>query len=64
MAKNLDYDSAFEQLKDIVEKMQEEDIEIEKLSTYLKKASELKSFCYNRLREIEKEIETFVDKQS
>jgi exodeoxyribonuclease VII small subunit len=56
MAKKMDYDSAFAELNDIVEKLQDEEINIEKLSVYIKRAQELKTFCSNRLREIEEEI--------
>lgn len=57
MAKKLDYDSAFSELKEIVTKLQDADINIENLSQYLNRANELKDFCSKRLREIEETIQ-------
>ena len=56
MAKKLDYDSAYRELREIVSKLQDDNIEIEKLSEYIKRAKELKDYCAARLREIEDEI--------
>ncbi len=56
MAKKLDYDTAYAELQNIVSKLQEDDLDIEMLSTYIKRAQELKEFCFNRLREIENDI--------
>jgi exodeoxyribonuclease VII small subunit len=53
----MDYDSAYAELQDIVNKIQEEDIKIEMLSVYIKRANELKLFCEQRLREIEEDIQ-------
>jgi exodeoxyribonuclease VII small subunit len=50
MAKKLDYDNAFAELRDIVSKLQDADINIESLSQYLNRANELRQFCANRLR--------------
>jgi exodeoxyribonuclease VII small subunit len=52
----LDYDTAYQELQDIVNKVQQDDIAIEMLSVYIKRASELKLFCEQRLREIEEDI--------
>ena len=51
------FDKAFEQLQNIVDKLQGEDISIDKLSTELKKANELVKFCKERLREVENDID-------
>jgi len=64
MAKKLDYDSAFSELRDIVSKLQDSDINIENLSLYLNRANELKQFCSNRLREIEETINQTLQNQN
>jgi exodeoxyribonuclease VII small subunit len=61
MAKKLDYDTAFKELNDIVNKLQDDELNIELLSQYIKRAQELKDFCYNRLREIEEDISKVVN---
>jgi exodeoxyribonuclease VII small subunit len=49
----LNYDNAFAELKLIIEQIQDDNIEIEKLSNLIKRANELKQFCESRLRNIE-----------
>lgn len=56
MAK-LNYDKAYKELQSILGKIQSDDVSIEKLSEYVKKAKELSDFCKIRLREIEKDLE-------
>ncbi|MBK8700553.1 MAG: exodeoxyribonuclease VII small subunit [Saprospiraceae bacterium] len=63
MAKKMDYDSAFRELKEIVIKLQDDDINIEKLSEYIKRAQELRAYCAERLREIEETIQTSIHNQ-
>ena len=64
MAKKLDYDNAFAELRDIVSKLQDADINIESLSQYLNRANELRQFCANRLREIEETIHQTIQHQN
>jgi exodeoxyribonuclease VII small subunit len=52
----LNYDTAFDELKKIVQMLQSKELDIEALSSNIKRAQELKEFCYNRLREIEEDI--------
>lgn len=54
----LNYDTAYKELEAIMNKLQQDDIKIEKLSEYLKRAKELKEFCSKRLRDIEEELKT------
>jgi exodeoxyribonuclease VII small subunit len=61
MAKKLDYDTAFKELNDIVNKLQDDELNIELLSQYIKRAQELKDFCHNRLREIEDDISKVIN---
>ena len=58
------FDKAFEQLQNIVDKLQGEDISIDKLSTELKKANELVKFCKDRLREVESDIEEIANDEA
>jgi len=55
MAK-LNYDKAFKELNKLLEEIQSDEMGIEKLSSKVKKAKELISFCKQRLREIEQEL--------
>lgn len=64
MAKKLDYDTAFSELRDIVSKLQDSDINIESLSQYLNRANELRQYCSNRLREIEDTINQTLQNQN
>jgi exodeoxyribonuclease VII small subunit len=61
MAKKMDYDSAYKELKELVSKLQDENLNIEMLSAYVKRARELKDFCYTRLREIEEDINNVIN---
>lgn len=61
MAKKQSFDKAYEELQSIVEKLQNDDSSIDNLSTQLKKAKELVSFCKTRLREIEEDIDEIYD---
>lgn len=50
------YDKAYNELQAILEELQSESVSIDKLSTKIKKANELISFCKTRLREVESEL--------
>jgi len=50
------YDKAIEELRLILEQLQEENVSIDKLATKVKKASELINFCKDRLRSVEEEL--------
>jgi exodeoxyribonuclease VII small subunit len=52
----VNYDKAYKELEDIMTKLQEDDIKIEKLNEYIQRAKELKEYCSKRLRDIEDEI--------
>ena len=53
---NIDFDIAFEQLKQIMYKIQTEDTGIEALSKYVDQANVLLEQCKNRLRQIEESM--------
>ena len=52
------YDKAYNELQAILEELQSESVSIDKLSTKIKKANELISFCKTRLREVESELDS------
>jgi exodeoxyribonuclease VII small subunit len=58
MAKRtLTYQKALDELEDILYKMENNKLEIDQLSSQVKKASELITFCKTKLRETEKDVE-------
>jgi exodeoxyribonuclease VII small subunit len=50
------FDTAYTELQKIVEQLQSEDVSIDKLSTQIKKATDLVKFCKSKLRNVEDEI--------
>lgn len=55
-AKEVTYKEAMAQLEQIVHKIENEEPDVDELSTLVKKASELMSFCKKRLKATEEEI--------
>lgn len=51
------YDKAYKELQAIVEKLQSDDISLDTLSSQVKRAAQLVTFCKEKLRGIESEIE-------
>lgn len=51
------YQSAYDELQQIVSKMQNEEVGLDELSKEVKRAAELVKLCKTKLREVEKEIE-------
>jgi exodeoxyribonuclease VII small subunit len=57
MAKQeLTYSKAYAELEKIVSQIENEEIEIDKLTEIVKRASELLSFCKEKLKKSEKEV--------
>ena len=50
------FDTAYKELQKIVDQLQNEDVSIDKLTTQIKKATELVKFCKSKLRNVEDEI--------
>jgi exodeoxyribonuclease VII small subunit len=50
------FDAAYTELQKIVDQLQSEDVSIDKLSTQIKKATDLVKFCKSKLRNVEDEI--------
>ncbi len=53
----LDYQSAFDELQQIVRQLQEEVVGIDELTQKVRRAAELQNFCKEKLRKIELELQ-------
>jgi exodeoxyribonuclease VII small subunit len=58
----LTYEAAFAELKEIAAAIENETVTVDVLSEKVKRASELISFCQNRLRNTEAEINSIIKK--
>jgi len=58
MTKKISYESSLKKLRDILEKIQSDQISIDELGKNISKAEELLKDCKNKLRGIEKEIDS------
>lgn len=56
MAKEIKYEEALRQLEDIVSKMENEELDIDELTTELKQAQKLVKLCKDKLTKTDKEI--------
>ncbi|MEZ4909412.1 MAG: exodeoxyribonuclease VII small subunit [Saprospiraceae bacterium] len=54
---NLNYDTAYAELTQILEQLQSNEVGLEELSIKLQRAAELTDFCKKRLRDIEAKVE-------
>ena len=60
MAKEIKYEEALRQLEDIVSKMENEELDIDELTTELKQAQKLVKLCKDKLTKTDKEIKTIL----
>lgn len=60
MAKEIKYEEALSQLEDIVRKMENEELDIDELTTELKQAQKLVKLCKDKLTKTDKEIKTIL----
>ena len=60
--KNLTYQLALDELEDILHNMESNNLEIDKLSDGVKRASELISFCKTKLKKTETAVEDILKK--
>lgn len=60
MAKEIKYEEALSQLEDIVSKMENEELDIDELTTELKQAQKLVKLCKDKLIKTDKEIKTIL----
>ncbi len=59
---NLTYQKAVEELEEILEKIQEDKVDLDELISQLKKAYELIDFCKSRIKQTEMKIEEINNK--
>ncbi len=60
--KTLTYQQAIEELETILSKMENNELEIDHLSNQVKRASELISFCKDKLKRTEEDVSKILDK--
>lgn len=60
MAKEIKYEEALSQLEDIVSKMENEELDIDELTTELKQAQKLVKLCKDKLTKTDKVIKTIL----
>jgi exodeoxyribonuclease VII small subunit len=60
MAAKMTYESAYAELKEIAEEIENESVSVDVLAAKVKRASELIEFCKTRLRSTEKEINLII----
>jgi exodeoxyribonuclease VII small subunit len=59
---NLTYEEAYEELLQIASEIEEESVSVDVLATKVKRASELISFCQNKLKATEKDVLNIIQK--
>lgn len=62
MSKELNYKEAIQRINEIVEKIEQEDPDIDQLSQWVKEATSLISSCQNKLENTEAEIQSSLEK--
>ncbi|MFH2141807.1 MAG: exodeoxyribonuclease VII small subunit [Bacteroidota bacterium] len=58
--KDISYKDAIKQVEIIIQKIENEELDVDELTGQIKKASELLSVCKKKLRNTEKEIEKII----
>lgn len=61
--KTLTYGSALAELQEIMEKIENNDVDIDDLSKLVKRANELTRFCEEKLKKVEQELENTIEEQ-
>ena len=61
--KKRNYEEAVKQLEDIVAKMEDGEMDLESMTTQLKKAQELVKLCKDRLTQTDKDIQALLKKE-
>jgi exodeoxyribonuclease VII small subunit len=60
MATKLTYESAYDELKQIVADIEDEEVTVDQLADQVKRASELIAFCQNKLRSTEDAVQQII----
>ncbi|MBP5278302.1 MAG: exodeoxyribonuclease VII small subunit [Prevotella sp.] len=63
MDQQVKYEEAMRQLEEIVAKIENNELDIDQLTTQLKKAKELISFCKEKLVKTDEEIKQIIEEQ-
>ena len=63
MEKEIKYEAAVRQLEDIVSKLENNELDIDELSTELKKAQQLVKLCKDNLTKTDEEIKKILEKE-
>lgn len=63
MEKEIKYEAAVRQLEDIVNKLENNELDIDELSTELKKAQQLVKLCKDKLTKTDEEIKKILEKE-
>lgn len=63
MEKEMKYEEAVRQLEDIVSKLENNELDIDELSTELKKAQQLVKLCKDKLTKTDEEINKILEKE-
>jgi exodeoxyribonuclease VII small subunit len=58
--KKLTYNEAYAELESILEKIENAELDVDKLTSQVKRASELIRFCKSKLHETETEVEKII----
>ncbi len=59
--KKLTYESAYEELQEILANVQSDEVALDTLATQLKRAKELIAFCKEKLRAVEDDLDEILD---
>ncbi len=60
MAKKIKYEEAFEELKQIVEEIEDGEVNVDELSVKVKRAAELIKICREKLSHTEEDVNTIL----
>ena len=63
MEKEIKYEAAVRQLEDTVSKLENNELDIDELSTELKKAQQLVKLCKDKLTKTDEEIKKILEKE-
>ncbi|MEQ9297413.1 MAG: exodeoxyribonuclease VII small subunit [Cyclobacteriaceae bacterium] len=61
--KTLSYSSALAELQEIMDKIENNDVDIDDLSKLVKRANELTKFCEEKLNKVEQELENTINEK-
>jgi len=62
MAKSISYKDAFEELNNIAQSLENDELEIDTLAKKIKRANELVKYCKEKLRAIEEDVNSELQK--